>query len=134
LGSCGRAARLTGLPAGPPQSSAAGEAWRRAKRAPLNSEHYRTTEGLRLAIGSYFRRVCFGLDMRAYLGRAAVECCAGPGRRGAGIPDGRRPARPADPASHVHARAGAAGGGVWRRGIRPSPPHGEPVLKACGLR
>jgi len=67
--SCGGDIVLIRLPVGSPYLSVVEEAWRRAKRKLLNSEHHPTREGFRRAIGEFFRGVRYGLDIYAYLTR-----------------------------------------------------------------
>lgn len=75
---CGGEVRLFELPVGSPQLNAMEEAWRRAKLAIRDSEHYRSIGDMRAAASEHFRRVCHRLDIFAYMGRAAVECCTMP--------------------------------------------------------
>jgi len=67
--SCGGDVVLIRLPVGSPCLSVVEEAWRRAKRKLLNSEHRPTREGFRRAIGEFFRGVGHGLDTCACLTR-----------------------------------------------------------------
>lgn len=71
LRACGGETRLIRLPVGSPQLNAVEEAWRRAKRELLNSEHHATVGGFRRAIGDYFRGARWRLDIHAYLARSS---------------------------------------------------------------
>lgn len=68
---CRGGAVLVMLPVGSPYLSAAGEAWRRAKRRLLNPGRHPAREGFRRAIGEFFRGVRYGLDIRACLARSS---------------------------------------------------------------
>jgi len=72
LRACGGETRLIRLPVGSPQPSAAGEAWRRAKRELLNPGHHATVGGFRRAIGDYFRGARWRLDIHAHLARSSA--------------------------------------------------------------